>query len=314
MMLSLGMSGLSSASVAGANVTPSASLETETGQSASSEWDVAAPDYTVDALPARISTSTGTWMSLDVSPDGRQVVFDLLGDIYLLPINGGEAVPIIEGISWDIQPRFSPDGGSIAFTSDRDGGDNIWTMELATETFRQVSFESFRLLNNPVWHPSGNYIAARKHFTTSRSLGAGEIWTYHVKAGDGAMGVPLVKRPSPNYQKELGEPAYGSQGDLLYYTQSATPGNTFIYHEDSNGALFAIKRLNLTDGSTEVVAGGAGGAVRATPSPDGVWLAYVKRVRAASRLFIKNLQSQEEIMLVSDLDPDMQETWGVYGL
>ena len=76
MMLSLGMSGLSSASVAEANVTPSASLETETGQSASSEWDVAAPDYTVDALPARISTSTGTWMSLDVSPDGRQVVFD----------------------------------------------------------------------------------------------------------------------------------------------------------------------------------------------------------------------------------------------
>ncbi|MBT3425396.1 MAG: amidohydrolase family protein [Gammaproteobacteria bacterium] len=314
MMLSLGMSGLSSASVAEANVTPSASLETETGQSASSEWDVAAPDYTVDALPARISTSTGTWMSLDVSPDGRQVVFDLLGDIYLLPINGGEAVPIIEGISWDIQPRFSPDGGSIAFTSDRDGGDNIWTMDLATETFRQVSFESFRLLNNPVWHPSGSYIAARKHFTTSRSLGAGEIWTYHVKAEDGAMGAPLVKRPSPNYQKELGEPAYGSQGDLLYYTQSATPGDTFIYHEDSNGALFAIKRLNLTDGSTDVVAGGAGGAVRATPSPDGVWLAYVKRVRAASRLFIKNLQSQEEIMLVSDLDPDMQETWGVYGL
>lgn len=312
--LSLSLAGPGSGNAFGANVMAAVLTETETGQPAAAAWDIAAPGYSVDAVPARIRTSTGTWMSLDVSPDGRQIVFDLLGDIYLLPINGGDAVPIIEGISWDIQPRFSPDGGSIAFTSDRDGGDNIWTLDLATNTFRQVSFESFRLLNNPVWHPSGDYIAARKHFTTSRSLGTGEIWVYHVKGEDGAIGAPLVKRPSPNYQKELGEPVYASQGHFLYYTQSSTPGNTFIYHEDSNGALFEIKRLNLVDGSTEVVAGGAGGAVRSAPSPDGVWLAYVKRVRAASRLFVKNLQSQEEIMLVSDLDPDMQETWGVYGL
>ncbi len=288
--------------------------EIEDVQQPSTAWDIADPDYSVTASAAQIHSSTGTWMSLDVSPDGRQIVFDLLGDIYLLPVKGGQAVPIIEGISWDIQPRFSPDGNSIAFTSDRDGGDNIWTMDLASGTFRQVSFESFRLLNNPTWHPEGNYIAARKHFTTSRSLGTGEVWVYHVKGGEGAQGAPLVARPSPNYQKELGEPAYAAQGRHLYYTQSATPGNTFIYREDSNGTLFEIKRLDLADGSTEVVAGGAGGAVRSAPSPDGAWLAYVKRVRAASRLFIKNLQSQEEIMLVDDLDPDMQETWGVYGL
>ncbi|MBC8476544.1 MAG: PD40 domain-containing protein, partial [Gammaproteobacteria bacterium] len=272
--------------------------EIEDVQQPSTAWDIADPDYSVTASPAQIHSSTGTWMSLDVSPDGRQIVFDLLGDIYLLPIKGGQAVPIIEGISWDIQPRFSPDGNSIAFTSDRDGGDNIWTMDLASGTFRQVSFESFRLLNNPTWHPEGNYIAARKHFTTSRSLGTGEVWVYHVKGEEGAQGAPLVERPSPNYQKELGEPAYAAQGRHLYYTQSATPGNTFIYREDSNGTLFEIKRLDLADGSTEVVAGGAGGAVRSAPSPDGAWLAYVKRVRAASRLFIKNLQSQEEIMLV----------------
>jgi len=313
-LLLLGLPGFSVGSPEVANATAPLENETESGHPLTSSWDITDPGYSVPSLPAKIRTSTGTWMSLDVSPDGQQIVFDLLGDIYLLPIQGGEAVPIVEGVSWDIQPRFSPDGGSIAFTSDRDGGDNIWTMDLATTTLRQVSFEDFRLLNNPVWHPSGNYIAARKHYTTSRSLGTGEIWVYHVRGEDGSTGAPLVKRPSPEYQKELGEPVYASQGDLLYYTQSSTPGNTFIYHDDSNGALFEIKRLNLADGSTEVVAGGAGGAVRSAPSPDGTRLAYVKRVRAASRLFIKNLQSQEEMMLVDDLDPDMQETWGVYGL
>ena len=67
-------------------------------------------------------------MSLDVSPDGNEIVFDLLGDIYSLPIAGGEARALTSGVAWDMQPRYSPDGKRIAFTSDRAGGDNIWVM------------------------------------------------------------------------------------------------------------------------------------------------------------------------------------------
>src|SRR5712692_4453590 len=61
------------------------------------------------------TTDEGTWMSLDVSPDGRTIVFDLLGDIYTLPIAGGAATRIIGGMPFDSQPKFSPDGKSIAF-------------------------------------------------------------------------------------------------------------------------------------------------------------------------------------------------------
>jgi len=64
----------------------------------------------------------------------------------------------------------------------------------------------------------------------------------------------------------------------------------------------------------DTAAGGAGGAVRPAPSPDGKYLAFVKRVRADSRLFIKDLESGEERMIFDHLDQDMQETWGVQGM
>ena len=91
----------------------------------------------------------GTWMSLDVSPDGKTIAFDLLGDIYTLPASGGKATAIASGMAWEFQPRFSPDGSRLAFTSDRGGGDNIWTMAVDGSDMEQVSDESFRLLNNP---------------------------------------------------------------------------------------------------------------------------------------------------------------------
>src|SRR5438034_2271639 len=79
--------------------------------------------------PARaveFTTSEGTWISLDVSPDGRTIVFELLGDLYTLPITGGAATRITSGPGFDSQPRWSPDGKRIVFLSDRSGAENIW--------------------------------------------------------------------------------------------------------------------------------------------------------------------------------------------
>ena len=274
-------------------------------------WDVTAPDFSAKAETVNIDTREGTWMSLDVSPDGKTIAFDLLGDIYIMPITGGKATNISKGVSWDMQPRFSPDGTQIAFTSDRAGGDNIWMMDIDGSNAKQLTTEKFTLLNNPTWSKDGQYIAARKHFTTSRSLGTGEIWLYHTGGG---KGTPVVKRPNKAYQKELGEPMFSADGNKIYYTQNVTLGNRFIYAQNSNQEIFNIKSVDLTSGEVERVAGGPGGAVRAAPSPDGKYLAFVRRVRADSRLFIRNLETGEETMIFDQMDQDMQETWGVQGM
>ena len=274
------------------------------------KWNVEAPrGLTLRKIP--IQTDEGTWMNVDVSPDGSRIAFDMLGDIYVMPIGGGPATRIAEGLAYEQQPRWSPDGSRIAFVSDRAGGDNIWIMNADGSDRRQLTEESFRLLNQPSWSPDGRYIVAKKHFTTGRSLGTGEVWLYHVEGGKGVL---LVKRPDEKYQKELGEPTFAADGRSIYFTRNITPGGTFQYAQDSHGALFAIDRYELESAETHRVTAGNGGAVRPTPSPDGKYLAFVRREAAQSKLFVRELASGNEWKVYDDLDQDMQETWAVTGV
>lgn len=270
-------------------------------------WQVNSPQgefTTVD-----IQVQQGSWMNISVSPDGKTLVFDLLGDLYTLPITGGTATALTADIAWNMQPVFSPDGKYIAFTSDRDGGDNIWIMEADGKNARAVTKETFRLLNSPAWSPDGQFIVARKHFTASRSLGAGEVWQYHVSGGNGVM---LTERP--NDQKDLGEPAFSPDGRFIYFSQDDTPGKTFHYSKDSEAGIYTIKRFERATGDIEILLGGAGGAIRPTPSPDGKYLAYIRRVDFQSTLFLYDLTSGEHIELYAGLDRDMQETWAIHGV
>ncbi|MBA4803867.1 MAG: PD40 domain-containing protein [Brevundimonas sp.] len=283
---------------------------TEAAQAADEEeakWDVQNPPGPARDIP--IDVTRGTWMSVDVSPDGRMIAFDLLGDIYVMPIEGGEARAIASGVAWEMQPKWSPDGRQIAFTSDRGGGDNLWIMDADGSNPVQVSKESFRLLNQPEWSPDGQFIVGRKHFTSARSLGAGEIWMYHRSGGGG---VQMTERRTQ--QKDTGEPAFSPDGRYLYFSDDATPGDVFEYSKDVNEQIYVIRRLDRETGEIEPYVTGPGGSIRPTPSPDGKSLAFIRRVRYQSVLYVMDIQSGRETPVFSGLDRDLQETWAIHGV
>lgn len=271
------------------------------------KWDVTAAHGLTKTV--QFTTDEGTWLNLDVSPDGKEIVFDLLGDLYVLPIQGGKARRITEGPAFDVQPRFSPDGNEIAFTSDRGGGDNLWIVDRDGANPRQVTQEDFRLVNGPAWTPDGQYLLARKHFTSTRSLGAGEVWMYHVSGGEGLQ---LTKRKN-DQQDQGNEIALSPDGRYVYFSEDVTPGPTFQYNKDPNSGIYAIRRLDRETGKIKTMISGPGGAVRPTPSPDGKHLAFIRRVRSESVLYVMDLRTGETRALYDGLDHDQQEAWAIFG-
>ena len=116
----------------------------------------ATPNDTALTLPIkpertiRFTTDEATWISLDVSPDGKTIVFDILGDLYTIPITGGTATRLTTGTAWDCMPRWSPDGRTIAFISDRDGGDNLWLVNADGTDARRITKEIDNALSSPI--------------------------------------------------------------------------------------------------------------------------------------------------------------------
>jgi len=281
--------------------------QADSGAKKETKWDVSAPHG--PSTDISFDTDEGTWIAVDVSPDGGTVVFDLLGDIYSVPIGGGDATLLAGGQAYDTQPRYSPDGKKISFTSDRDGVENIWTMNADGLEPKQLTKEKERQLNNAVWSPDGQYIVARKHYRKRRSLGSGEMWMYHVGGGDGLQ---LTKRR--NWEQDAGEPAFSPDGRYLYYSEDASPGGGFQYNKDPYGIIYVIRRLDTETGKTERFISEEGGSVRPQPSPDGKTVAFVRRVGLKSVLFLHDIESGMDTPLYDDLNRDAQETWALFGV
>src|ERR1043166_7314432 len=157
---------------------------------------------------ATFTTSKGTWISLDVSPDGQTIVFDLLGDLYTLPITGGTATRFTSGMSHDMQPRWSPDGKRIAFVSDRSGDDNVWIMSADRKDTLQLTKGVDNDYISPEWTPDGNYIVVAK----GKPFSNNKLWLYNVHGGHG---LPLAGA-TPTTQRQMG-PAFGPDGRYIWY-------------------------------------------------------------------------------------------------
>jgi Tol biopolymer transport system component len=282
------------------------------GQDADTDDQWVVGDTTRYDGEASIDTRETTWSNVTVSPDGKTLVFDMLGDIYAVPIEGGEARALTDGIEWNYQPRYSPDGQRIAFVSDRDGGDNLWIMDADGGHPRAVTDEAEHLVHNPAWSPDGDYLVGKKGFYSTRSIPAGEIWMFHHGGGNG---VNLVERPNgARDQKNRSEPAFSPDGKYIYYSADITPGLAWQYNKNAIGSVFAVRRLELATGISETVVSGPGGAIRPTPSPDGKSLAYLKRRPGlVTQIMLKDLESGQERLVYDGFERDLQESSGSEG-
>ena len=244
---------------------------------------------------ARFAATKATWMSLDVSPDGQTIAFDLLGDLYTLPIAGGTATRITSDNAFDAQPRFSPDGKRIVFISDRSGGDNVWIVSLDGKDTTQVTKGNDALMLSPEWTPDGKYIVASR--SGGPLGGAAKLWMWHV---DGGSGIQLISQPAAI--KTLGA-AFSADGKQIWF--AARTGD-WQYN-----AILPQYQLNVYDretGERRVVSARYGSAFRPALSPDGKYLVYGTRQDVETGLRIRELGSGEERWLAYPVQHDDQES------
>ncbi|MBV6522869.1 MAG: Protein TolB [Gemmatimonadaceae bacterium] len=239
------------------------------------------------------TTTTGSWISLDVSPDGQSIVFDLLGDLYTLPIAGGKATRLTSGLAYDAQPRFSPDGKKVLFVSDRSGGDNLWIQSLDGKDTTQVTKGNDNLYVSPIFMPDGKYVVASK----SGGLGGtAKLWMYHV---DGGSGVGLVTQPAQ--QKMIGA-AIGKESRYVWY--AARIGD---WQYNALGPQYQLYVYDRETGKSSQMSTRVGSAFRPALSRDGRWLVYATRYRTQTGLRLRNLDTQQEEWLAFPVQRDDTE-------
>jgi Tol biopolymer transport system component len=243
---------------------------------------------------ARFTATRGTWISLDVSPDGQTIAFDLLGDLYTIPISGGTATRLTSGLAYDMQPRFSPDGKQLAFVSDRSGDDNVWLLDLASGAVRPLTTGVDAGYLSPEWTPDGQYIVV------SRSVplqGLEKLWLYHVRGGRG-----LEMAGGPAGLRLLGA-AFGNDPRYVWFAQRF---GAWQYN-----AILPQYQLGVYDrqaGTRTTMSNTYGSAFRPALSPDGRWLAYGSRHDAETGLRLRALATGEERWLAYPIQRDDQES------
>ena len=250
------------------------------------------PDRTIE-----FETSEGSWISLDVSPNGRDIVFELIGDLYTLPLAGGTATRITSGLTFDSQPRYSPDGSKIVFLSDRSGDENIWIADRDGTNARPLTKGKNTRYWSPEWTPDGNYVIVSR--SSPGTVGT-QLWLYHV---DGGSGVNLTGSEERRQLNPLGA-AFGKDDRFVYYTERTATGSVY----NQLNFRWQLGVYDRQTGENFRMSDELGSAMRPVLSPDGRWLVYATRWDAQTGLRVRDLKSGDDSWLIYPVTRDDQES------
>lgn len=186
-------------------------------------------------------TDSFTSSNIDVSPDGKSLVFDLLGQVYRVPVSGGRAEQVTNDGGWNRRPRYSRDGLKIAFQSDRDGQFDLWESRLDGHGLVRYSNEGFGgMWQGPAWDSNDNIVG----FVDS--YGVKEAWYWSAP-----FQKHLIYRQEDSLIQQ--KPEFDSIGKFIYfggdgiYRKSLVDGVvTRIDHPASSGFGFTYHRLKLS--------------------------------------------------------------------
>jgi len=234
------------------------------------------------------TTTEGSWMSVDISPDGQTLVFDLLGDLYTMPANGGTATQLTQGMAVDGQPRFSPDGTKVVFTSDRSGGEGVWIISLDKADTTQVTRGKSTKYDSPEWTPDGEYIVVTR---------GTKLHLYHVEGGGGEQ---LIEEPGN--LRTMGA-AFDDDPRYIWFAQRT---GSWQYNTDLPDYQLAVYDRDTGERSTR--SSNVGSAFRPTLSPDGRWLVFGTRFDQQTGLRIRDLETGDERWLAYPVQRDDQES------
>lgn len=285
---------------------------------------------TAKALPLitdrtlRFTTTEATWLSLDLSPDGQTLLFEILGDLYTLPITGGTATRITSGQGYDMQPRYSPNGSQVVFVSDRNGSENLWVMQADGSGARAVTTGERDNYLSPIWTPDGQYVMATK---------GSQLWLYHLDGGSGVQFTGVTRpgaTPSPGAGAAAAHLGAAFSNDARYLwvnvRGSVSGGFAALRQDDplapefgpdhaprSSARQIGTSQIGLLDretGRVMVRTHEHEGAYRPVASPDGRWLVYATRRDSVTALKLLDLTSGEDRWLVLGVQRDANQGGG----
>ena len=264
------------------------------------------PGDTLPLAPGRhlrFDETQATWMSLDIAPNGQTVTFELLGDLYQMPVTGGEAHCIACGMPFDAQPAYAPDGNSLAFTSDRDGNDNLWISNADGTNPRALSkLNDNTVFISPAWSADGKSVYVSRF---KPDINAFELWSYPT---DNSSPEQITHaKPAPDTPKDSRGNALGAaisaDGRYLYYEAETGLG----FDDERTFPLWHIVRRDLHSNEERTIITAPGSAFRPVPSPDGKHLVYATRYHGQTGLRIRSLEANPDPRLDSN-----EDSWLLY--